>query len=135
MKDQLIKRLVRELREAVPDALAIYRFGTWGTPDERAQSDLDLAVLTEHPIAPERRFQIAQQLAVTAGRDVDLVDLRTASTVMRAQIVANGERLFSRDPRRCEEFEDRVFSDYARLNEERRGILEDIRQRGTVYGG
>jgi hypothetical protein len=54
---------------------------------------------------------------------------------MRAQIVANGERLFCRDLRRCEQFEGWVFSDYARLNEERRGILEDIRQRGTVCGG
>jgi len=26
------------------------------------------------------------------------------------------------------------FSDYARLNEERAGILADIRQRGSVYG-
>ena len=32
-----------------------------------------------------------------------------------------------------ERFEDFVFASYARLNEERRGILEDIRRRGRIH--
>ena len=134
-KIRLMKRVVRELCDAIPGVLAVYRFGTTGTSYERMDSDLDLAVLAEQEIAPERRFEIAQQVAVAAGRDVDVVDLRTASTVVRAQVVANGERLFCQDSQRCDRFEDQVYSSYARLNEERRGILMDIRQRGTVYDG
>jgi len=65
---------------------------------------------------------------------VDLIDLSNASTAMRIQIVANGERLYAKNKNEAAIFEDFVYSDYARLNEERAGILQDISSRGTVYG-
>lgn len=132
---KLIADIVARLRAAVPDLLAIYRFGTWGTQDERADSDLDLAVLVPVRLPAARLWEIAQQLADLVGRHVDLVDLRVASTVMSAQIVSQGERLFCSDEKQCAEYEDCVYASYARLNEERREILRDIRQRGQVYGG
>ncbi|CAN5730634.1 hypothetical protein BH20ACT11_BH20ACT11_16830 [soil metagenome] len=76
----------------------------------------------------------AQELASRAGRDVDVVDLARASTVMRAQVVHEGERLYCADGTACDTFEDYVYSSYARLNEERREILRDILSRGRVYG-
>jgi hypothetical protein len=66
-------------------------------------------------------------------RDVDLVDLLAASTVLRAQVIAYGERLYCGAQFACETFENYVFASYARLNEERDAILRDIRQRGQVY--
>lgn len=131
---RLITDIVTSLRVAVPDTLAIYRFGTWGTAAERADSDLDLAVLARRRLPVTRCWEIAQQLATLAGRNVDLVDLRAASTVMAAQIVSQGERLHCSDEQQCAEYEDYTYSAYARLNEERREILQDIRKRGNVYG-
>ncbi len=122
------------LRVAFPEVLAIYRFGSWSTGLEWPGSDIDLAVLTPHPVPGARCWEIAQQLAALAGRDVDLVDLRAASTVMSAQIVSQGERVYCADGRRCDEYEDYVYSAYARLNEERREILRDIQERGSIYG-
>jgi uncharacterized protein len=126
--------LVTTLLENMPDCRAIYRFGTWGTDAERPESDIDLAFLSGIPTDSVRRWELAQQLASLAGRDVDLVDLLTASTVLRMQVMANGERLYCSDSDEVDRFEDAVFSAYARLNEERREILNDIRRRGTVYG-
>lgn len=128
------EELVKNLRLMIPEALAIYRFGSWGTRDERPDSDIDLAVLASMPIDPVRRWETAQQLAGLVHRDVDLVDLKEASAVMRSQIVAHGERLYCTDDTVCAEFEDRVFVEYARLNEERQSILRDIAQRGKIYG-
>ena len=130
-----IEVLIKHLRAQLPELLALYRFGSWGGIHERADSDLDLAVLSRQSLPPEVCWEFAQQLAALAKRQVDLVDLRRASTVMRAQVIANGERLFCADSRVCDEFEDGVFSAYARLNEERRAILQDIQERGSVYGG
>jgi hypothetical protein len=45
------------------------------------------------------------------------------------QIVEGGKRLYCRDQTACDAFEDFVFLDFARLNEERAGILEDIKWR------
>lgn len=128
------REMVETILPAVPESLAIYLFGSWGSEGERPDSDIDLALLTEKPLEPMPRWELAQALASRLRRDVDLVDLLAASTVMRMQIVANGERLYASDLYKVELFEDMVFSDYARLNEERRKILNDVKQRGNIYG-
>ncbi|MDO3378364.1 type VII toxin-antitoxin system MntA family adenylyltransferase antitoxin [Geoalkalibacter halelectricus] len=88
-----IDPLVAEyLAHAVPGLLAVYRFGSFGTPGERKESDIDLAFLAEAPVPNITRWNLAQELASTVGRNVDLVDLRQATTVMRMQVVAQGTR-------------------------------------------
>lgn len=128
LQDQLIKALVA----AIPDCQSIYSFGSWGTQAERRDSDIDLAILPSTPLDPVYRWELAQKLASLARRDVDLVDLLSASTVLRMQVIANGVRQYSANLGVVEKFENMVFSSYARLNEERRGILSDIQQRGTI---
>lgn len=131
-----IDPLVAEyLGQAVPDLLAAYRFGSLGTSAERQKSDIDLAFLADAPVPNITRWNLAQELAAILGMDVDLVDLRQATTVMRLQVIAHGTRICCTDESRVGTFEDMVFSAYARLNEERRGILDDIQSRGCVYGG
>jgi len=131
---ELTEQLIEMLLHVMPDCRAFYRFGSWGTAMQRPDSDIDLAILPSRPLDSVRRWELAQALASLAGRDVDLVDLLRASTVLRMQVVAHGERLYSADETEVEQFEDMVFSSYARLNEERREILADVRKRGSIYG-
>jgi predicted nucleotidyltransferase len=126
---------VRCIREHLPDVVAIYRYGSAGTKHERPDSDVDLAVLPAHPLAIDTLLALSGALGDVLQRTVDLVDLLKAPTVLRAQIVAYGERLYCADERACSVFEDYAFSSYARFNEERRELLADIRARGSVYGG
>lgn len=133
--ENLLQQLIAELRSAIPEALCIYVFGSYAQGLHTPSSDIDLAVLPSAPLASMHVWNTAQKLAVVAHRDVDLVDLLRASTVFRAQVIAHGRRLFCADTFLCEEFATRTFSQYARLNEERREILGDIRRRGSVYGG
>jgi predicted nucleotidyltransferase len=126
--------LTLSLLAALPDCQAIYRFGSWGTEAERPESDIDLAILPAHPLDPVHRWELAQKIASLAGRDVDLVDLLCASTVLRMQVVAHGERLYCADSNQVEQFENYIFSSYAKLNEERRDILADVTQRKSIYG-
>lgn len=53
---------------------------------------------------------------------------------LRVQIVVDGVRLYAADTAAAEEYDSRTLSEYVRLNEERRGILQDIRQRGRIHG-
>lgn len=126
--------LIRTLQARLPGLVAVYRFGSFGTPDERADSDIDLGLLADAPLDPVVLFDLAGELATSAHRDVDLVDMIRCSTVMRAQIVATGECIFCNDEFRCEDFADTALSRYAYLNEARRGILEDIHARGSIHG-
>ena len=130
---QIEDHLIEALLVAVPACQAIYRFGSWGTSAENPESDIDVAILPLHPLEALRQWEVAQLLASRVGRDVDLIDLLSAPTVLRMQIIAHGERLYCVDRFAIEHFEDVVFSSYARLNEERRNILDDIRQRGRIY--
>lgn len=132
--EQPLAALVDRLKKELPGLLAVYRFGSFGTAYERPASDLDLAVYAGRPLTAMKLWSVAQEFAAEVGRDVDLVDLASASTVMRAQIVHGGERLYCADEMACETFEDYVYSSYARLNEERREILQDVLRRGSVYG-
>ncbi len=129
-----IQAAVATIRAAMPDVQAIYRFGSMAAGTAGPGSDLDLAVLGPHPLDPMVRFDLQEQLASGVGRSVDLVDLRAASPVMAMQVLAAGELLHESDPESRGLFEDRAYGTYARLNEERRGILERVAAEGTVYG-
>jgi predicted nucleotidyltransferase len=126
--------IVRFLTERFPNLRAIYLFGSSLTPDERVKGDIDLAILPKNPIPPWERWKAAQDLAVRLKTAIDLVDLRRASTVMQLQVITSGQCLYEQETEEREIYENSVFSAYARLNEERRGILEDVYARGSVYG-
>ncbi len=132
--EQIFVEIIAILRERLPRLVAVYRFGSEVTRTTNRDSDLDVAVLCDKPLSTQTRFSLTGELVVVCGRPVDMIDLSTASTVIRAQVVSTGERLFCADLNRCELFEDITFSSYARLNEERGEILRDIKARESVYG-
>ncbi len=123
------------LRDAMPGLIAVYRFGSTAGGQTHAESDIDIAFLAAVPVEAVSRFERQEQLAARLRRDVDLVDLSRASTVMRMQVISTGCLLAAFDAAAQEGFEDLTYSAYARLNEERREILEQIRREGRVHGG
>ena len=113
---------------------AIYLFGSQVTGLARNESDIDIAVLCLKPISAEIRWELAQNLAILLNCDVDLLDMREASTVMQWQIIKTGKKIFCADIKKNAFFETYVLCDYIRLNEQRHLILEDIKKRGSIYG-
>lgn len=126
--------LIPEVLSNLPNIKALYVFGSRAKGDERPNSDLDLAVLVRAELPETKLWGIAQRLASRIGMEVDLVNLGKAFTVMQMQVISSGRRLYCTDEHVCGEFEGLVYSSYARLNEERAGILQDIAQRGRIYG-
>jgi len=126
--------IVTALRERLPTLLAVYLFGSRATGHARRDSDLDLAVLIEGSLAPLVTWEVGEELASKAGCDVDLIDLRIASTVMQYQIITVGRRLWSKDSRAAL-YETFILCEKTALDEARAGLLADIEQRGSVYGG
>lgn len=118
----------------IPDVQAIYLFGSMASGQGRADSDMDIAILPAAPLSELSRWELQEKLAVLVSRDVDLVDLRSASTVFRVQVLANGRRLYEGDSFARANFEATALSAYARLQEERRDILKDVQQSGRIYG-
>ena len=68
------------------------------------------------------------------GCEVDLLDLKVSSTVMKAQVISSGQVIYCADEVRRMYFYMRSLKEYALLNEERAVILQDVLRRGNVYG-
>ena len=121
------------LRSTIPNLFAIYAFGSRVTGTAQAQSDLDLAVLVAGYAEPLVLWDLSAQLADRLGCEVDLLDLRAASTVMQYQVVQTGRRLWG-DALQAGLFECYVLNEKLALDEARAPLLRDIEHRGTVYG-
>ncbi|MDO8789966.1 MAG: nucleotidyltransferase domain-containing protein [Sulfuritalea sp.] len=126
--------IVSALRADVPGLQAVYRYGSAGGIYARAESDIDLAILADAPLDFATHCQLAATLARLTGREIDLNDMRRLPVTLRVQIVTHGVRLFAANPAAADEYDSRVLSDYAYLNEARRGILDDVRARGSIHG-
>ena len=129
--------VLRAAREAVlrtfPDVETVYVFGSQARGTASPQSDLDLAVLGVTPLESARRFAAQRELSAVLDRDVDLVDLRAANSVLRSEVVNAGRILFSRDADRTLEFEARVLGEYAELLDATRSLRERMRATGRVH--
>lgn len=103
--------------------VAVYLFGSLATGSVRTDSDVDLAFLPGETVDALACFNRAQELAELFGREVDLVDLTTASTVLAKEVLRTGVLLEETDRTARQEFEMQTLADYARLNEERQPVL------------
>ncbi|MBF0135092.1 MAG: nucleotidyltransferase domain-containing protein [Magnetococcus sp. DMHC-1] len=121
------------LRDRLPGLLAIYLFGSHAADKAGPESDLDLAILLADKIDPVGLWTLADELVDMAGCPVDLVDLRTATTVLQYQIMMTGRRLWTRD-HRAPLYESFILSEKTALDEARAPLLEIIRQEGSIHG-
>jgi len=120
-----------------PDVQGIYLFGSSLTEDEWPESDVDLALLLPPGAAKNGRHlaisDCALELASTLGKEVDLLNARTVSTVFQKEIITKGRLLYCADRFAVDEFEMLTISFYQKLNEERSGIIEAALADGRFY--
>lgn len=131
-----LKDIISTVRRHYPQTQGIYLFGTFGTADERPDSDLDLALLLPPEEARKEKtlaFGACRDgLEALVGRSVDLINLREVNTVLQNEIIAEGRLIYLADEAEIDAFEMKVMSAYQKLNEERAGILKDIETAGRI---
>ena len=135
MSQQL--QLIQLILNTWPDTQAIYLFGSWGTEYERPQSDVDIAVLLPALQAKKAGSLILTDLHYALqsllNREVDLINLRQAPTVLQKEVVMAGRRIYCISGIVVDEFELLVLALYQKLNEERAGILAEGMSSGRFY--
>ena len=75
----------------------VYVFGSFARGELREDSDIDLAFLSDGEFTSYEIFMLAQEIAEIYNREVDLIDLKKASTVFKAQIVGTGDVIYCSD--------------------------------------
>lgn len=116
------------------DPSFIIVFGSYSKNTTHRDSDIDVAFYSQDSShITYEIFLLAQELADILKIDVDLVNLRTASTVFQAQIYTTGTVIYSKDDTLLKNQQMTALSMYAKLNEERENILKKIGESGTIY--
>lgn len=133
-----IADIINLIQTTHPNTQAIYLYGTWGTEYQRRDSDLDIAVLLPHATARTIDFwawcRLSAEIASAAKVErTDLINLRTASVILRKEIIAAERRIYCADEYAADEFEMLTLSFYQKLNEERREIVESGLRTGRFY--
>ena len=119
--------IIKVVLEYYPNAQGIYLFGSYMTEDEWPDSDVDIALLLPPGKAGKERTLAMNEcsiaLANLLGKDVDLLNARTVSTVFQKEIISKGRLLYCADQYAVDEFEMLTISYYQKLNEERADII------------
>ena len=129
----LLEQARTRILAAIPDAVAVYAFGSAVTDSRGPDSDLDLAVLGRRPLPAKALYDLARLLEVDLGLDVDLVDLMTAPTVLRYEVITRGRRLHCAEKDVAVEFEGRSLAEYGRFLEDFAPLFDKIRESGRAY--
>ncbi len=124
------------LQHQLPNLDAVYLFGSRARGAARADSDLDVAVLADTPYAMKTLWDVGAKLANEVHCDVDLLDMRSASTVMQHQILATGKRFWVRPSKQpqVDAFERLTFRKKWDLDIMRAKQLEHVKETGQIYG-
>ncbi|HJT98111.1 MAG TPA: nucleotidyltransferase domain-containing protein [Rhodanobacteraceae bacterium] len=124
--------LVGAAREALlrefPELIGAWMFGSAASGSLRAESDIDLAVWCGAPVPGVRRWEAERELGVMLDRDVDLIDLASAGTLIAVEIFTKGLVLVERDAQAVLDLHARTLSDYAELMDATRAIREAARR-------
>ncbi len=126
INNPILKKAIEKLLTSPLKIQGIYLFGSFNTEYQITESDLDLALLLDEKSDPLSIWQLAQAIALTINRDVDLIDLRAASTVFQYEIISSGTLVYCNDAKACDEFADLTYSMYLHFNDERKEIIDDI---------
>jgi len=129
--NQVEIQIIEKLKKEISGLLGIYLFGSYVDNSMIRESDIDVAFLTYAIISKVEKWRIQESLASLLDRNIDLVDLKEASVILRTEIVETGKRIYTADVFSCENFEVTTYSLYSDLNETRIDILNDFK---TEYG-
>lgn len=106
LSQEQLEEMVRYCKEQ-PDILALYLYGSYGTPYQTPLSDVDLAVL---PV-PGAHWDLDRELEVHSrlsniGRsdDINVVNLRAVPVTLQFRVLETGRALYVRDQEALADF-------------------------------
>jgi uncharacterized protein len=100
-RDELIRRLTDILQTTPAEVVAVYLYGSWARADQRAGSDVDLALWRSEPSAArldQQPFELAAELESELCMEVDLIELDHAPPDLIHEVLRDGVIVLDREP-------------------------------------
>lgn len=129
LKEQTEIQIIEFLKERIPKLVGIYIFGSYADNSATPASDIDIAFLTFSKVSAVEKWKIQEELASILDIDIDLVDLKDATVILRAEVIEKGKLIYSADSYQVDYFEMTTYSMYADLNESRMDIINDYKEK------
>ncbi|MFM7107474.1 MAG: type VII toxin-antitoxin system MntA family adenylyltransferase antitoxin [Planctomycetaceae bacterium] len=128
--DSIPDALRCELEASFPDRrlLGAWLYGSRAEGRDRADSDIDIAVLCDARLEPVALFDAAGRLAARLGAAVDLVDLRQAGGLLRVEATHRGRALVPTTTE-ADFFTAHALADHAAFAANRRAATAALREK------
>ena len=82
--------LIRRVLHRYPDIKLCIVFGSTAAGKASFDSDLDIAVAAEQPLSGGKCLELIEELSAATNREIDLVDLMTATGPISKQALSTG---------------------------------------------
>ena len=89
-----------------------YIFGSFVTGTYRNDSDIDLAIFINENISFDEYMEIKMKLTAVCKKEIDLIILNSATTLLKFEIYKNHILLFTRDKNKESGFKVRTLFEY-----------------------
>jgi uncharacterized protein len=90
---EAIRNTLRQALAAHPYVHYALLFGSVARGQAGVNSDIDIAVLPNHPLSAAEKIALIEDITLATGRPVDLIDLTTVGQPLLSQVLAHGQRL------------------------------------------
>ncbi len=130
---KIIEDSIQIIKKQLLDIVAIYIFGSFSTAFETPSSDLDIAILSSKKLDSVFLWKLSQEISYITKKDVDLVDFLNISTIFAFQIINEGKLVYCTNKIKYAFFENSIDSKYLELNQIRKYIIEEIKNRKRIY--
>ncbi len=94
---QLIDAQLKEVFVHFPKITLAVLFGSVASGRQRADSDLDIAVVAKQTLTADEKITLISALADYTGRPIDLIDLSVVSEPLLGQVLRHGRRILGCD--------------------------------------
>jgi predicted nucleotidyltransferase len=88
---------LKEVLAHFPEIAFAMLFGSVALGNQRADSDLDIAVAAKKALTAHEKIALISALADSTGRPIDLIDLKLVSEPLLGQILRHGRRILGSD--------------------------------------
>ena len=91
---EIAREVARLARSVLGEDAKVIWFGSWPQGKALPHSDIDVAISTGEPIAPERMGLLQEAVdELPTLYEIDIMDLNATGPALREEILKHGERL------------------------------------------
>jgi len=113
LKIDIIKNRLLNYFENNEKVSTVYIFGSFGTENETAMSDIDIAILYDTPVSVYEESGYSGEISSLLLTDkVDTISLNSAPIYIQHEVLYTGVKIFERAPRKTMDFVEGVLEMY-----------------------